>query len=99
MLKKVSDFALRAYGKMVLDHPLIVIIGLMCLIAVMGYNAKNFRIDASAETLLLESDPDLRYSREVVDRYGVDDFLLIAYHAGRRGSFFRPDPANHRAPA
>jgi uncharacterized protein len=82
MLKKVSDFALRAYGKMVLDHPLIMIIGLMCLIAVMGYNAKNFRIDASAETLLLESDPDLRYSREVVDRYGVDDFLLIAYTPG-----------------
>jgi uncharacterized protein len=82
MLKKVSDFALRAYSKMVLDHPLIVIIGLMALIAVMGYNAKNFRIDASAETLLLESDPDLRYSREVVDRYGVDDFLLIAYTPG-----------------
>ena len=82
MLKKISDFTLRAYSKMVLDHPFIVIIGLMALIAVMGYNAKNFRIDASAETLLLESDPDLRYSREVVDRYGVDDFLLIAYTPG-----------------
>jgi uncharacterized protein len=79
MIKKTADIALRWYNKLVLDHPVFVILCLVALIAVLGYKAKDFRIDASADTLLLESDRDLRYSREIAERYGVDDFLLIAY--------------------
>jgi predicted RND superfamily exporter protein len=45
----------------------------------LGYNAKDFRIDASADALLLENDKDLRYARQVSERYGVYDFLLISY--------------------
>ncbi len=78
-MKKVADVALRCYTKLVLDHPLLVILILGAMIAFLGYTARNFRIDASAETLLLENDKDLRYSREIVNRYGVNDFLLIAY--------------------
>ncbi|MBI5894465.1 MAG: MMPL family transporter, partial [Desulfobacterales bacterium] len=78
-MKKVADVALRWYTKSVLDHPLLVIMILGAIIAFLGFTARNFRIDASAETLLLENDKDLRYSREIVNRYGVNDFLLIAY--------------------
>ena len=56
-----------------------VIVVLMIVIAVLGYKAKDFNIDASADTLLLENDKDLRYAREITDRYGVYDFLLISY--------------------
>ncbi len=51
----------------------------MIVIAVLGYKAKDFNIDASADTLLLENDKDLRYAREITDRYGVYDFLLISF--------------------
>lgn len=78
-MKKISEAALRWYTRLVLDHPLAVILVLLAIIAALGYKAKDFRIDASAETLLLENDRDLRYSREVVERYGATDFLLIAY--------------------
>ena len=69
----------RWYGKIVLDHPVRVLIFLMILIAALGYKAKDFRIDASADALLLENDEDLRYARLVGKRYGVHDFLLVAF--------------------
>ena len=41
--------------------------------------SKDFRLDASSDTLLLENDPDLKYLREVTDRYGSKDFLILTY--------------------
>ena len=69
----------RWYGKIVLDHPFRVLICLMILIAVLGYKAREFRIDASADALLLENDKDLRYARLISKRYGVHDFLLVSF--------------------
>ncbi|MBW1913855.1 MAG: RND family transporter [Deltaproteobacteria bacterium] len=69
----------RWYNRCIFNHPLLVIIGLMIIISFLGYKAKDFKIDASAETLLLENDKDLRYARELNSRYGVNDFLIIAY--------------------
>jgi len=78
-MKQIADKIIRWYTKCVLDRPLIVILCLMVVIAILGYKAKDFKIDASAETLLLENDKDLRYTRQVTSRYGVYDFLLISY--------------------
>lgn len=36
-------------------------------------------VDASAETLLLENDKDLQYSRMISERYQTPDILVIAY--------------------
>ncbi len=78
-MKRLADLTLRWYTLCVLDHPIFTILGLVILIALLGYKAQDFKIDASAETLLLENDKDLRYTRKVNDRYGVNDFLLIAF--------------------
>ncbi len=67
------------YNAWVLDRPIIVIAILMLGIIFLGYQARNFRIDASTETLLLENDKDLRYAREIGKRYGVQDYLIIAF--------------------
>ena len=40
---------------------------------------KNFQLDASSDTLLLENDPDLKYLREVNKKYGTKDFLVLTY--------------------
>jgi len=74
-----SNKLIRWYDALVLDRPVVVTISLMIVIAVLGYQAKDFNIDASADTLLLENDEDLRYSREISRRYGIHDFLLISY--------------------
>ncbi len=78
-MRKAADAFLRLYHSLVLDYPVWVLLALSLIIAFLGYKARDFRIDASAETLMLENDKDLRYSREVVDRYGAMDVLFIAY--------------------
>jgi len=75
------------YQKSVLDRPLLVILCLSVVISALGYKAREFKVDASAETLLLENDPDLNYARQVSARYGSNDFLIVAY-APREGDLF-----------
>ena len=67
------------YTGWVLDRPVWTIVLLSLVLGVLGYQSRNFRIDASTETLLLENDKDLRYAREISKRYGIQDFLLIAF--------------------
>ncbi len=69
----------QLYQKNIIDKPKIVIFLLfLCLIG-FGYFSKDFKLDASADTLLLENDPDLKYLREVNKRYGSKDFLILTY--------------------
>jgi len=44
-----------------------------------AFKARGFRLDASAETLVLEHDEDLRYSRLIDARYEQTDFLVLTY--------------------
>ena len=67
------------FDKVILKRPGIVIICLLAVITFLGFQAKHFKLDASAETLVLENDKDLNYSRLIDSRYGLQDFLLLAY--------------------
>ena len=78
-MQRIADRAVRSYNRLVLDRPLLVILCLIAVIGFLGYKARNFKIDASAETLLLENDAALRYTRQINDRYGLNDFLIVAY--------------------
>jgi len=78
-MKKTADAAIRWYNKLVLDHPVLMMVCILLVVLLLSYKARDFRIDASAESILLENDRDLHYSRQVNQRYGVNDFLLIAY--------------------
>jgi predicted RND superfamily exporter protein len=40
-------------------------------------NLNNFKLDASADTLILEDDKDLNLFREINDRYGSNEFLIL----------------------
>ena len=74
-----EDKLTRWYTNWVLDRPVWTIVILFLVVGLLGYQSRNFRIDASTETLLLENDEDLRYAREIYKRYGIQDFLLIAF--------------------
>ena len=67
------------YTAWVLNRPIWTIAILILVVGLLGYQSRNFRIDASTETLLLENDKDLRYAREIYKRYGIQDFLLITF--------------------
>ena len=63
----------------VLKNPKTVFVLLVIAILSFGYYSKDFRLDASSETLLIEGDPDLAYLQEITERYGSKDFLVLTY--------------------
>tara|TARA_R110000868_G_scaffold218576_2_gene469350 strand:+ start:271643 stop:274057 length:2415 start_codon:yes stop_codon:yes gene_type:complete len=56
---------------------MMVVIIAFCTVA--GYFSQRFTFDASADTLVAESDPDLLYYREVSETFGEEDFLYLTY--------------------
>jgi predicted RND superfamily exporter protein len=67
------------YQNGVLKNPKTVFVLLIIALLSFGYYSKDFRLDASSETLLIEGDPDLAYLKEVTERYGSKDFLILTY--------------------
>ncbi len=67
------------YEAVVFTHTRILMLVLLLLLAAGGGFATQFRMDASADALVLENDADLRYYRQIAARYGSEDFLFIAY--------------------
>ena len=62
------------YKNTVVKKPKSTLILLLLILLSFGYFTKNFQLDASSDTLLLENDPDLKYLREVNSKYGSKDF-------------------------
>ena len=54
-----------------------VLIILSIILMVSLTNLNNFKLDASADTLILEDDKDLNLFREINDRYGSNEFLIL----------------------
>ena len=67
------------YQNIILKNPKIILILLIVSLVSFGYYSKNFRLDASSETLLIEGDPDLKYLNEITERYGSKEFLVLTY--------------------
>lgn len=80
---------MKAYEQTVLKHPLLTIILLLVLVTGVGSYASHFRLDASADSLLLENDQDLKYFRTTNALYGSSDFVIISYTA--KGDLYAPE--------
>ena len=69
----------RLYQNIVIEKPkLIFALLILCLIG-FGYYTKDFRLDASSDTLLIDGDPDLKYLKEINERYNAKEFLVLTY--------------------
>ncbi|MDB9936728.1 MMPL family transporter [Candidatus Pelagibacter sp.] len=67
------------YQNIVLKNPRSIFVLLLITVLSFGYFSKDFRLDASSDTLLIEGDPDLEYLKEVTKRYGSKEFLILTY--------------------
>ena len=65
------------YKNIILKNPKTVLIFIILTALFFGYNSKDFRLDASSETLLIEGDPDLKYLQEISEKFGSKDFLVL----------------------
>ena len=67
------------YKKIIIEYSKFTLGMLLLVLTFFLYNAKDFKLDASSDALLLEGDKDLKYLREVNERYGSKDFLVLTY--------------------
>ena len=67
------------YQKNIIEKPKLIFSILLLILIIAFYFSKDFRLDASSETLLLENDPDLKYLNEINNRYGAKEFLVLTY--------------------
>lgn len=81
--KKSGEKAIALFDAVVLGHPKSTLVALIFGFAFLGYWIKDFRLDASSDSLVLEHDQDLRYYRKLNQRYRQGefsgDFVFIAY--------------------
>ncbi|WP_072681939.1 RND family transporter [Arcobacter sp. LA11] len=69
----------KFYDLYVLKHPIKVLIFLLLGISFLAFYSTKLEIDASAETLLLDDDKDLQFTRTISKRYYNPNFLLVTY--------------------
>ena len=70
---------MRQIFKFIIAKNKLVISLVLVLSIVFGYLSTKLSIDASAETLLLEHDPDLKAYRQIAKRYDSPGLLVVAF--------------------
>ncbi|WP_404320278.1 RND family transporter [Malaciobacter canalis] len=69
----------KFYTNFLFKNPKKIILLVFLIVCFLGYFATKLEIDASAETLLLENDKDLAFSREVSKNYETQDILVVTF--------------------
>jgi predicted RND superfamily exporter protein len=67
------------HEKYLLAKPLLSLFFIFLLTAISAWYVQDFKLDISADSLVLENDKDLQYYRSINARYGSDDYLIITY--------------------
>lgn len=75
MINRMMD----AWLGFVIGRPKLVLALICCLLVLAGIGLPRFKLDASADSLTLETDRDLDYFREISKQYGSGDFLVVTF--------------------
>jgi len=89
---------LNIYNRFILNQPKITLLVVSLIVAFFAYQSPNFKLDASADSLVLENDSALEYYRVIRARYGSDDSLILTYTPSDdafKDGLFGTDALNH----
>ncbi len=73
MLKRIS----LMYERYILRNPITVLLFLALILSFSVVNIKYFELDASADTLILDDDEDLKIFRDTNEKYKSSDFMIL----------------------
>lgn len=85
----MGSFFTRLTDRLIIDRPWLALISIAVVTGMLAWFIPYFQLDASADSLLLEEDADLRYYSGVAARYGSENYLVITYTA--RDDLFAED--------
>ncbi len=66
-----------AYNNYLLGYPKLILFLFLLLLALISTNIPNFKLDASADSLILDDDKDLKLFRETTEKYETSEFLVL----------------------
>ncbi|MEA3352190.1 MAG: MMPL family transporter [Campylobacterota bacterium] len=69
----------KLYKNYTLKYPSATLYIFLAFVLIFGSFALKLEIDASSETLLLEGDKDLAYTREISKKFYANDLLIVTY--------------------
>jgi len=78
-MNNMSVTLLAAYNRIVLGQPILTLAVMVLIVILLGSHATKFRLDASADSLVLENDVSLEFYRSIKALYGSDDSLILTY--------------------
>ena len=67
------------YDRWILSHPVVTLLLVALVLAGLATQLGNIKLDASADSLVLEGDEDLEFFRESSARYASEDFLILTF--------------------
>ena len=70
---------LKDIGNFLLDRYLLILLLVFTLTIITSIGLSNFKLDASSDALVLESDESLKTYREAEDEFGDSSFLIVTY--------------------
>ena len=70
---------IKNIASFLIDKYIIVILGILILSFFSAVGLNNFKLDASSDALVLESDESLKTYREAEDEFGDSSFLIVTY--------------------
>ena len=76
---KISTKLTKFYDKAIIEKPYFSLILILSLIFFFSFSIPNFKMDASADSLVLENDQALKYHRATSARYGTEEFVVITF--------------------
>jgi len=79
VLTNLSKKLVSFYEQIVIQRPAVLLVFIALVTVVMSFGIPKFKLDASSDSLTLESDRSLDYFREVFSRYNTGDILVVTY--------------------
>ena len=92
-MSRLSAVLAQTYDGFFLTRPWRALAILLALLAFFSYHARDFGLDASADSLLLENDKDLHLLRQLYARYQTMSVLFVTFNPS--GDLFSDESLSH----
>lgn len=76
---KITDKLADSWSSFIVSHHKMVLAAFLVCAGILGYHARRFEINASADTLLMKDDKNYIQTQVVNREFSPQEFLLVAY--------------------